>query len=68
MWGIYLTVQITRFVCAIVISIVVGLIVSTVLGALAWHAGYNADQVFNVSGLIGTGLAFWGVWQLSDGS
>ena len=63
MWGLELTVQITRFLCTVVISIVVGIVVSTLLAALAWRSGYNADQVFNIVGPLSTLLAFISIWR-----
>ncbi len=63
MWGLELTVQITRFVCTVIISIIVGIVVSTLLAALAWRSGYNADQVFNITGLLSTFLVFTTIWH-----
>ncbi|HEY65221.1 MAG TPA: hypothetical protein G4O02_11685 [Caldilineae bacterium] len=63
MWGLELTVQITRFACVVVLSIVVGIVVSTLLAALAWRSGYNADLVFNITGPLSTTLAFVGFWR-----
>ncbi len=64
MWSLYLTLQITRFVCAVIISIVVGVVVSTLLAALAWRSGYDPDLVFNVAGVLATLLAFAGCWRI----
>jgi uncharacterized membrane protein len=64
MWDLYLTVQITRFVSAVIISIVVGVVASTLLAALAWRSGYNADLVFNAIGITATLLAFAGCWRI----
>ncbi|NOZ30047.1 MAG: hypothetical protein GXP39_18610 [Chloroflexi bacterium] len=66
MWGLQLTAQITRFVCVVIISVVTGIVVSTLLAALAWRGGYNADLVFNVTGLLSTGLAFISLWRWDE--
>ena len=63
MWGLELTAQITRFVSAVVVSIIVGVVVSTLLAVFAWRGGYNADLVFNVSGMLSTLLAFIILWH-----
>lgn len=66
MWSLELTFLLIRFVAAVFFSLIVGIFVSTFLGVLAWHGGYNAELVFNVSGVLATLLAFLGCWQMKE--
>ena len=66
MWSLDFTAQVVRFACVVIISIIIGVIVSTLLAALAWRSGYNADLVFNISGTLSTLMAFVSLWYGSS--